>query len=97
MQGGLLWEKLKFWCEWEGSTCDTRFLCQSKICVKTRDDLPQNTKLNYAHRQTNKTYKQQNTQTYKTDINKQTTNKNNKQKKSGPNSRTEIMRDYGGR
>ena len=58
---------------------------------------PQNTKLNYAHRQTNKTYKQQNTQTNKTDINKQTTNKNNKQKKSGPNSHTEIMRDYGGR
>ena len=32
---------------------------------------PQNTKLNYAQRQTNKTYKQQNTQTSKTDINKQ--------------------------
>ena len=36
---------------------------------------PQNTKLNYAHRQTDKTYKQQNTQTNKTYINKQTTNK----------------------
>ena len=55
---------------------------------------PQYTKLNSAHRQTNKTYKQQNTQTNKTDINKQTTN--NKQKKSGPNSHTEIMRHYGG-
>ena len=40
---------------------------------------PQNTKLNYAHRQTNKTYKQQNTQTNKTDINKQTKT-TNKQK-----------------
>ena len=38
------------------------------------------------------------TQTNKTDINKQTTkNKNNKRKKSGPNSHTVIMRHYGGR
>ena len=48
-----------------------------------------NTKLNYAHRQTNKTYKQQNTQTNKTY--QQTTN--NKQKESGPNSHTEKMRN----
>ena len=50
---------------------------------------PQNTQLNYAHRQTNKTYKQQNTQTNKTY--QQTTN--NKQKESGPNSHTEKMRN----
>ena len=52
---------------------------------------PQNTKLNYAHKQTNKIYKQQNTQTNKTNIDKQT-----KRRKSGRNSHTEIMR-HGGR
>ena len=57
---------------------------------------PQNTKLNYAHKQTNKIYKQQNTQKNKTNIDKQT-NKQTKRRKSGPNSHTEIMRHYGGR
>ena len=54
-----------------------------------------NTKQNYAHTQTNKTYKQQYTQTNKTDTNKQT-NKNIKQKKADQNSDTGIMRQYGG-
>ena len=63
-------------------------------CVQTSDGLlyfghrpiykPQNTKLNYAHRQTNKTYKKQNTQTNKTDINKQTNNKQKQQTKERP-------------
>jgi len=69
---------------------------------------PQNTKLNYAHRQTNKTYKQQNTQNkyQQTDKNKTKKNKNNtkqkqkrrktKQKTRGPNSYIEIMRQRHG-
>ena len=24
VQRGLLWKTVKFWCEWEGSTCDTK-------------------------------------------------------------------------
>ena len=44
--------------------------------------------------QTNKTYKQQNTQTNKTNINN---NKKKRKKKSRQNSHTEIMRHYGGR
>ena len=32
---------VKFWCEWEGSTCDTRYVSKAKSCVKTRHGLSQ--------------------------------------------------------
>ena len=59
---------------------------------------PQNTKLNYALRKINKTYKKQDKQDKYQQTNKKQTKKRRKtkQKKSGT-SHTEIMRHYGGR